>query len=88
MRYGADTNKFAIGIKNIMLLSIPGLHLPQGPYDSFVYDFLYDFSAIVDGYWLCLYIVYEYHANSCSGFWRQTGTKLFGDHMELCCTYL
>ena len=35
---------------------MPGLHLPRTPYDLFVYDFPYDFSGIVGGYSVCVYI--------------------------------
>ena len=49
---------------------MPGLHLPQAPYDLYVYDFTYDFQAswMATVYGAYDYIVYEHHAISCTGF--------------------
>ena len=61
---------------------MPWLHLPRSSYNSFVYNFLYDFFGIVGGYKLrgmclhCLRSPYDF-------FQRQTRTKPYRDLADI-----
>ena len=58
-------------------------HLPQAPFDKFVYDVLCSYLGIIGGYCVCVHIVYEHRAISCMGPRGQAGVNPYRGCVEI-----